>query len=90
MISNLCPQAWDLLTIFRSGVVGTGADIDVYEKGIRLFSQPVSHDVEECIQFAISNNVAVWDLFPETEATDWEDQVNDLWVSFLCREAVIP
>jgi hypothetical protein len=83
----LCPQAWDLLDLFASGIDVSEGDKDVYEKGIRLFSEPVSSDPAKCIAFAIDNNVAIWDFYSDTSSDEWQDQANDLWVSYLCREA---
>ena len=83
----LCPQPWDLLNLFASGINASDGDKEVYEKGIRLFSEFVSDDAEECIAFANENNVAIWDLYPDTSRDEWQDQVNDLWVGYLCRMA---
>jgi hypothetical protein len=81
----LCSQAWDLLNLFASGIDASEGDKEVYEKGVRLFSECVSDDAEECITFAIDNNVAIWDFYPGTCRYEWQDQVNDLWVSYLCQ-----
>jgi hypothetical protein len=83
----LCTQARDLLDLFASGIDASEGDKEVYEKGVRLFSELVSDDAEECIAFANDNNVAIWDFYPDTSRDEWQDQVNDLWVSYLCRTA---
>jgi len=87
MIDFLCPQAWDLLDLFASGIDASEGSKEIYEKGIRLFSEFVSDDAEDCIVFAIDNNIAIWDFYPDTCRHEWQDQVNDLWVSYLCRTA---
>lgn len=83
----LCHHAWDLLDLFTSGIDASKGDREVYVKGVRLFSEFVSDDAEECINFAIDNNVAIWDFYPDTSRDEWQDQVNDLWVGYLCRIA---
>jgi hypothetical protein len=83
----LCPQVWDLLNLFASGIDASEGDKEVYEKGVRLFSEFVSDGAEECIAFAIDNNVTICDFYPDTSSDEWQDQVSDLWVSYLCRTA---
>ena len=75
----------ELLALFR-GEDGGGND-QVLEKGIQLFSNYVSSEMEECIQFAHDKNVMIWDYFEDEEnASFYSVDIQELWVTFLCQE----
>ena len=75
----------ELLALFR-GEDGGGND-QVLEKGIQLFSNYVSSEMEECIQFAHDKNVMIWDYFEDNDSVRFfSDEIQDLWVTFLIQE----
>ena len=75
----------ELLALFR-GEDGGGND-QVLEKGIQLFSNYVSDEMEDCVQFAHDKNVMIWDYFEDEEnARFYSVDIQELWVTFLCQE----
>ncbi|MEI6829633.1 MAG: hypothetical protein WCK64_07240 [Synechococcaceae cyanobacterium ELA445] len=86
---DLCPEAVDLVTLFTKGISASDGDNAIYRKGVALFSEYVSDDMEYCIVYAINNGVAVWDFYGEHERQweYWSPQVNDLWVTYLIQQA---
>lgn len=86
MFDSLCPAALGLLELIANGPAKSNGDIQVLEKGIKFFADFVSEDIEECIDHAIQNKVAVWDFYDNFSSDDdWHPQVNHLWVSYLCN-----
>jgi len=84
-------MAEDLLCLFTQGISASDGDERIFRKGVALFSRYVSDDMEVCINYAIDKGVAVWDFYKDHRMPEyeWSSQINDLWVTFLCRQAEI-
>lgn len=85
-MNTLMPHV-GLLDLLCSGISESDGDVSVYNRAVSLFTEFTSDDIEDCIAFAVINKVSIWDFYPDTDREEWHDQMNDLWVSFICREA---
>ena len=75
----------DLIALFR-GRDGSG-NIQVLERGIKLFTKFISDEMQDCIEVAQNNNVMIWDYFEDQDnSEEYSYEIQDLWTTFLIKE----